>query len=80
MYGRKYRKQPPHNRTLFKQVGIAKDEEWWKLYSEIPQAAIQINHLLTNPNYPNEAVYKEFSIEKTVDQYLTFWRTKKGRT
>ncbi len=63
-----------------KRVGIAKEEPWWKIYSTVDQAVSQIKEFLEHPVYPSKDEKEQFSVQNTVEKYLTLWGTKKGRT
>lgn len=55
-----------------KQVGIAHEDSYWKIYQTIDEAKNHVLMLLRTSDRPNHTS-NGYSIKKTVDQYLKIW-------
>ncbi|WP_258543754.1 glycosyltransferase [Parvicella tangerina] len=62
-----------------REVGIAEEKPWWKVYESTEAAAEFIIELLKNPTSPTDQEKSSVSIANTVGKYVQLWSTKKGR-
>lgn len=63
-----------------KEVGIAKNYDFWGIYKTQSEAVSLITSLLTSPVYPSDSESLAHSIKPTIEAYVSFWRIKKDRT
>lgn len=57
-----------------KSVGIAKQKDWWRIYSSKEEAIANLSILLNSDLRPKETDQKDVDIKTTIDQYLQLWK------